>query len=101
MIYPLLHFDTQKFSGCYLQYCFDFVDFIQRLISKNKVLEAVPFIFAFGLVDKFPPVPLLRMHAERAEKNYKKICSRGRNSLKAVVCFLNLTKMINFSSKRF
>ncbi|KAJ9185911.1 hypothetical protein P3X46_005485 [Hevea brasiliensis] len=59
-------------------------DFIQKLIGKNKILEAVPFIFAFGLVDKFPPVPLLRLHAERAEKNYKKICSKGNNSSKAL-----------------
>ncbi|XP_002512283.2 FRIGIDA-like protein 2 isoform X1 [Ricinus communis] len=59
-------------------------DFIQKLIDKNKRLEAVPFIYEFELVGEFPPVPLLRAHAEYAEECYTKICNKGNNSLNAL-----------------
>ncbi|OIT39253.1 PREDICTED: uncharacterized protein LOC109238345 [Nicotiana attenuata] len=34
--------------------------FIQNLIAKQQNLEAVKFAFAFELVDRFPPIPILK-----------------------------------------
>ena len=63
-------------------------DFIQKLIKKNKIFEAIPFIYEFKLVDKFPPVPLLRTHSDYAEQTYKKICEKGNNSMNALVSIM-------------
>lgn len=48
-----------------------FSDFIQNLITKRKQIEAIKFIYEFGLVDKFPPFPLLRAHLQCAKKTNK------------------------------
>ncbi|RVX18055.1 FRIGIDA-like protein 4a [Vitis vinifera] len=47
-------------------------DFIQNLITKRKQIEAIKFIYEFGLVDKFPPFPLLRAHLQDAKRAHKK-----------------------------
>lgn len=43
-------------------------DFIQILIEKKQLAEAVRFIFAFKLMDKLPPVQLLKEFVEDAKK---------------------------------
>lgn len=41
---------------------------IKELISKGQQLDAVHFTYEVGLVDKFPPVPLLRAFLKDAKK---------------------------------
>jgi hypothetical protein len=58
-------------------------DFIQMLISQDKRLEAIRFIYAFEMVDKFPPVPLLKAHLKLAKKIA--MSWKGKNNIKAQV----------------
>lgn len=44
------------------------IDVIVKLISKGKQLEAIKFIFEFGLTDKFPPVLVLSEYVESSKK---------------------------------
>ncbi|KAF3454380.1 hypothetical protein FNV43_RR04827 [Rhamnella rubrinervis] len=57
-------------------------DFIQHLISEKKHLEAVRFIYAFELVDKFPPVPLLKSHLNYVKKAARIPLKKGKSSLR-------------------
>jgi hypothetical protein len=43
-------------------------DMIKELISRGQQLDAVHFAYEVGLVDKFPPVPLLRAFLKDAKK---------------------------------
>ncbi|PQQ11471.1 uncharacterized protein Pyn_34625 [Prunus yedoensis var. nudiflora] len=45
-------------------------DFIQNLIERRQLIEAVRFICTFKVVDKFPPVRLLKEYVEDARKSY-------------------------------
>ncbi|KAJ6686587.1 FRIGIDA-LIKE PROTEIN 3-RELATED [Salix purpurea] len=56
-------------------------DLIQKLIDSGKLFLAVKFIFEFGLVDKFQPVPLLKAHLKESKKFTNKICQDGKNSI--------------------
>ncbi|KAF9688086.1 hypothetical protein SADUNF_Sadunf02G0160600 [Salix dunnii] len=56
-------------------------DLIQKLINSGKLFLAVKFIFEFGLVDKFQPVPLLKAHLKESKTFTKKICQDGKNSI--------------------
>lgn len=67
-----------------LQFCLHVPDFIQKLISQNKRLDAVRFIHAFELVDEFPLVPLLKAHLKYTKKFARMGC-KGKMSLKAQV----------------
>ncbi|XP_050116729.1 FRIGIDA-like protein 3 isoform X3 [Malus sylvestris] len=58
-------------------------DFIQKLISENKRVDAVRFSRAFGQFDKFPPVPLLKAHLKFITKDARTSSERGQDSLKA------------------
>uniref|UniRef100_A0A1D1XYA1 FRIGIDA-like protein n=1 Tax=Anthurium amnicola TaxID=1678845 RepID=A0A1D1XYA1_9ARAE len=55
-------------------------DFIQKLSSRGKKLDAVKFVYAFELVDKFPPVPLLREHVNESKKIAQDVRKKGNNS---------------------
>lgn len=44
------------------------VDMIEELISRGQQLDAVHFTYEVGLVDKFPPVPLLKAFLKDAKK---------------------------------
>ncbi|THF97793.1 hypothetical protein TEA_013391 [Camellia sinensis var. sinensis] len=57
--------------------------FVRNLIERQLHLEAIRFIFAFNLVDKFPPIPLLKGHLTCAEESANKILKKGHNSLQA------------------
>lgn len=37
-------------------------DYIQDLLEKNLLSDAIRYIHAFELVDKFPPVPILKSY---------------------------------------
>lgn len=57
-------------------------DMIEELISRGQQLDAVHFSYEVGLVDKFPPVPLLKAFLRDAKKAATSIledpCSPGR-----------------------
>lgn len=60
-------------------------DLIQKLIDNGKHFLAVKFIFQFGLMDKFQPVPLLKAHLKESKMFTKEVCKDGKNSIKAQV----------------
>ncbi|XP_077211187.1 truncated FRIGIDA-like protein 1 [Tasmannia lanceolata] len=55
-------------------------DFIQKLARMGKQLQAVKFVYAFGLVDKFPPGPLLKAYLKESKKVAQEIRKKGNNS---------------------
>ncbi|KAK9292138.1 hypothetical protein L1049_020097 [Liquidambar formosana] len=57
--------------------------FIHKLVKKGQRLMAVRYIYAFNLVDKFPPVPLLKDHVDYSKMHAEKICQKGNYSLPA------------------
>ncbi|KAM1994694.1 hypothetical protein COP2_010717 [Malus domestica] len=58
-------------------------DFIQKLISENKQVDAVRFSRAFGQFDKFPPVPLLKAHLKFITEDARTSSKSGQDHLKA------------------
>lgn len=67
-------------------------DLIKKLINKSKQLDAVKFIYAFELVDKFPPVPLLNAYLKEAQRIAQVVRKRGNNSAHSLVCNFLQTK---------
>ncbi|XP_021752286.1 FRIGIDA-like protein 5 [Chenopodium quinoa] len=57
-------------------------DLIRSLIKENKWLEAVRFICAFNLADKFPPDPLLKAYLDYTYEAALKTCQNSNNSVK-------------------
>lgn len=64
-------------------------DLIQKLIDNGKQLLAVKYIFAFDLIDKYPPVPLLKTYLDESKQMAKKVCKDGKNSLRSQVILLS------------
>ncbi|XP_021817402.1 uncharacterized protein LOC110759624 isoform X2 [Prunus avium] len=62
-------------------------DFIQNLIERRQLIEAVRFICTFKVVDKFPPVRLLKEYVEDARKSYwtKWMGKKSQNAKDTVV----------------
>ncbi|KAL0718966.1 hypothetical protein Bca4012_068289 [Brassica carinata] len=68
-------------------------DMIEELISRGQQLDAVHFTYEVGLVDKFPPVPLLKSYLRDAKKTVVEDSSRAshlvarkeQSALKAVL----------------
>eukprot|EP00253_Pinus_taeda_P014705 PITA_14705 len=58
-------------------------DFVENLSSGGKRIDAIRFVYAFGLVEKFPPVPLLKAYVEYARKVSKRLANKGKNTLRA------------------
>lgn len=65
---------------------------IEELISRGQQVDAVHFTYEVGLVDKFPPVPLLKAFLKDAKKAATSILEDPNNSGRAAVCitYLNL-----------
>ncbi|XP_030926202.1 FRIGIDA-like protein 5 isoform X1 [Quercus lobata] len=57
------------------------VDFIQNLIKEEQQLEAIKYICALELVDKFPPLSLLSDHFNNSKRKAEELCKKGNNSL--------------------
>eukprot|EP00262_Sarcandra_glabra_P019982 TRINITY_DN7795_c0_g1_i1.p1 TRINITY_DN7795_c0_g1~~TRINITY_DN7795_c0_g1_i1.p1 ORF type:complete len:545 (+),score=77.17 TRINITY_DN7795_c0_g1_i1:57-1637(+) len=55
-------------------------DIIEELISKGRQVDAVYFAYEAGLVDKFPPVPLLKSYLKDSKKAATSILEDGNNS---------------------
>jgi len=64
-----------------------FLDMIEELISKGQQLDAVHFTYEVGLVDKFPPVPLLKSFLKDAKKVAASILEDPNNAGRAAVFF--------------
>ncbi|KAL3505922.1 hypothetical protein ACH5RR_031304 [Cinchona calisaya] len=58
-------------------------DMIEELISRGQQVDAVHFIYEVGLVDKFPPVPLLKAFLKDAKKVATSILEDPNNSGRA------------------
>ncbi|KAK8482993.1 hypothetical protein V6N13_070123 [Hibiscus sabdariffa] len=58
-------------------------DMIEELISKGQQLDAVHFTYEVGLVDKFPPVPLLKAYLRDAKKAASSILDDPNNTGRA------------------
>ncbi|KAF5738637.1 FRIGIDA-like protein 4a [Tripterygium wilfordii] len=58
-------------------------EMIQELISRGQQLDAVHFTHEFGLVDKFPPVPLLKAYLRDAKKAAASIIEDPNNTNRA------------------
>nr|DAD33685.1 TPA_asm: hypothetical protein HUJ06_012536 [Nelumbo nucifera] len=61
-------------------------DMIEELISKGQQVDAVHFTYEVGLVDKFPPVPLLKAYLRDSKKAATSILEDRNNPGKATVC---------------
>ncbi|GMY27407.1 FRIGIDA-like protein 4a [Fagus crenata] len=59
-------------------------DMIEELISRGQQLDAVHFTYEVGLVDKFPPVPLLKAFLKDARKAAASILDDPNNPGRAV-----------------
>ncbi|XP_010659992.1 FRIGIDA-like protein 2 isoform X2 [Vitis vinifera] len=58
-------------------------EFIQKLITKGRQIQAMKFIYEFELVKLFPPVHLIKAHLRLTKKAVKKIRKKGKLSLEA------------------
>ncbi|KAJ6689378.1 hypothetical protein OIU85_005747 [Salix viminalis] len=58
-------------------------DMIEELISRGQQLDAVHFTYEVGLVDKFPPVPLLRAFLKDAKKAAASVLEDPENTGRA------------------
>ncbi|XP_027363026.1 FRIGIDA-like protein 4a isoform X2 [Abrus precatorius] len=58
-------------------------DMIEELISKGQQLDAVHFTYEVGLVEKFPPVPLLKSFLKDAKKVAASILEDPNNAGRA------------------
>lgn len=67
---------------------------IEELISKGQQLDAVHFTYEVGLVDKFPPVPLLKAFLRDAKKAATSLLEDPNNAGRAAVYPLFLVLII-------
>ncbi|ESQ47616.1 hypothetical protein EUTSA_v10020440mg [Eutrema salsugineum] len=58
-------------------------DMIEELITRGQQLDAVHFTYEVGLVDKFPPVPLLKAYLRDAKKTAASIMEDSSNTGRA------------------
>lgn len=58
---------------------------IEELIRKGQQLDAINFAFEAGLLDKYPPVPLLKSFLKDSKKVSSSISEDGNNSGQATV----------------
>lgn len=74
-----------------------FAEMIEELISKGQQLDAVHFTYEVGLVDKFPPVPLLKAFLKDAKKAAASIMEDPNNIGRAAVCISSLDLTLHAS----
>eukprot|EP00262_Sarcandra_glabra_P014969 TRINITY_DN451_c0_g2_i1.p1 TRINITY_DN451_c0_g2~~TRINITY_DN451_c0_g2_i1.p1 ORF type:complete len:406 (+),score=65.20 TRINITY_DN451_c0_g2_i1:103-1320(+) len=66
-----------------LDLCDKIPDLIQKLIKNGKRVDAVDFIHAFDLVEKFPPMPILETHIKASKRIGEYIIRRGKFMISA------------------
>ena len=59
---------------------------IQNLILKKQPMEAIRFIYAFKMVNQFPPGPILRDYFSGSKIAARKI-KKSSKSIEGLVCF--------------
>ncbi|CBI26255.3 unnamed protein product, partial [Vitis vinifera] len=59
-------------------------DMIEELVNRGQQVDAVHFTYEVGLVDKFPPVPLLKAFLRDSKKAATSILEDPNNSGRAV-----------------
>lgn len=64
---------------CKTSFCLCFAGLVQKLIDRGKHVLAVKYIFGFNLVDKFPPVPILKAHVNESEKLGRRLAHEGKS----------------------
>lgn len=60
-------------------------ELIEELISRGQQVDAVHFTYEVGLIDRFPPVPLLKAFLKDAKKAATAILEDPNNSGRAAV----------------
>lgn len=78
----------------YLSMFLLYADMIEELISRGQQVDAVHFTYAVGLVDKFPPVQLLKDFLKDSKKAASSILEDPNNSGRASVCSNFLPQII-------
>jgi len=58
-------------------------DVVEKLSSSGKQIGAIQFIYAFGLVEKFPPVPLLKAYLEDEKRVSQELAQQGGDPVNA------------------
>nr|CAD1837733.1 unnamed protein product [Ananas comosus var. bracteatus] len=58
-------------------------DFIRKMSNKGRQVEVIKFVRALNLMDKYPPVTLLKSYLKECRKEAQEIRKKGNNSLKA------------------
>ncbi|KAF7152885.1 hypothetical protein RHSIM_Rhsim01G0002600 [Rhododendron simsii] len=58
-------------------------NFVNRLIQRALHLDAIRYIYAFDLIDKFPPASLLKRYFSHVKEVCKDVRREGRNSREA------------------
>ncbi|XP_072958346.1 truncated FRIGIDA-like protein 1 [Typha angustifolia] len=58
-------------------------DLIEKLNGKGRQLDAVNIVYAFNLVEKCPPVPLLKAYIKKAKEAAQEVRKKGNNSTQA------------------
>jgi len=58
-------------------------DIVEKMSSSGKHIDAIRFVYDFGLVEKFPPVPLLKAFLEYARKASKRLSKKRQNTVGA------------------
>lgn len=71
-------------------------DMIEELISKGQQLDAVHFTYEVSLVDRFPPVPLLKAFLKDAKKAASSILEDPNNAGRTAVCHSLVVWIIGF-----
>jgi len=56
---------------------------VGKLSSSGKQIEAIRFVYAFGLVEKISPVTLLKAYMEYAKKASKRLAKKEKNTVGA------------------
>lgn len=67
-----------------------YADMIEELVNRGQQVDAVHFTYEVGLVDKFPPVPLLKAFLRDSKKAATSILEDPNNSGRAVVCLASI-----------
>lgn len=75
---------------------FFLADMIEELINRGQQVDAVHFTYEVGLVDKFPPVPLLKAFLKDSKKAATSILEDPYNNGRAAVCVESIHPDIYF-----
>jgi hypothetical protein len=79
-------------------FCYYFSDVVQELITSGNVIDAIYIAYEAGLLERFPPVPLLNAYIKESSEKAQAVLSSRRRSSSAVVRLYSTLILINLSS---